>query len=96
MRQRKSDPYLFVFSTSGAPQGIILVDCDDCIMTGIASVMKKLRQGIVKRVTITEIEPFTRHLEVDWKFGADEEQTYLESSIEFYTDSICRDLEAET
>ena len=93
MRQCKSDPCLFVFPVSGDPQVIILVYCDDCIMTGTASVIKQLKQGIAKRVTITEIGPFTRHLGVDWKFGTDNNGSYLESSMISYTDSICRDLE---
>ena len=37
MRQCKSDPCLFVFPVSGDPLVIILVYCDDCIMTGTAS-----------------------------------------------------------
>jgi hypothetical protein len=40
-------------------------------MTGTPPVIQKLRQGIANRVAFIEITPFTRHLEVDWKFGND-------------------------
>jgi Reverse transcriptase (RNA-dependent DNA polymerase) len=62
MRKHKSDLCLFVFLASGDTQGIILVYWDDCIMTGMTLVIRQLKKGICKIVTITEIGPFTYHL----------------------------------
>ena len=94
MRQCKTDPCLFIFPISGDPKCIILVYCDDCIMTGTALTVKKLKLGISKKVNITEIGTFSRHLGVDWKFGTDDDGDYLESSMISYVNSICKDLEA--
>jgi hypothetical protein len=62
-------------------------------MTGTASVIQKLNQGIANRVTITEIGPFTCQLGDDWKFGTDNNGNYLESSMASYIMSLCKDLE---
>ena len=93
MRQCKSDPCLFIFPFSGDPKAIIIVYCDDCIITGISNTVKSLKENISKHVKITQPGILTQHLGVNWKFGDDENGPYLEGSMYEYTKSICNDYE---
>jgi len=93
MRQCKSDPCLFIFPVSGDPKAIIIVYCDDCIITGINNTVKSLKEEISKHVKITQPGILTQHLGVNWKFGDDKYGPYLEGSMHEYTKSICNDYE---
>jgi hypothetical protein len=64
------------------------------MMTGTTLTVKKLKLGISKRVTITEIGIFSRHLGVDWKFDTDDDGDYLESTMISDVNSICKALRA--
>ena len=92
--QCKTDPCLFMmFSTDGTLDALVVVYCDDCIITGIHPVVEKIKAGISRSVKISDLGNLKRHLGVDYEFGTDSEGDFIRSYMTDYVESIVRDYE---
>ena len=74
---------------------IVVVYCDDSIITGFRTVVDRLKKGISGTVTISDLGKLVRHLGVDYEFGRDDYGNYIKSSMTEYIESIVRDFEKD-
>jgi uncharacterized protein YihD (DUF1040 family) len=94
--QCKTDPCLFTLHDgSGNLLALVVVYCDDSIITGFREVVDRLKKGISNEVTISDLGALVRHLGVDYEFGRDEHGNYIKSSMTPYIESIVRDFEKD-
>lgn len=94
--QCKTDPCLFcLFGQDQKLLALVVVYCDDCILSGRSKWVNKLKLGIAKQVKISDLGKLKRHLGVDYKFGRDEHGHYIGSSMKDYHESMVRDFEKE-
>jgi len=94
--QCKTDPCLFTLHDEfDNLLAIVVVYCDDSIITGFRTVVDRLKQGISGAVTISDLGKLERHLGVDYEFGLDEYGSYIKSSMTEYIASIVRDFEKD-
>ena len=71
--QCKTDPCLFVlFDKYGNLQAIVVVCCNDCIITGREKWITRLKIGISGKMTMSNLGELKRHLGVEYKYGYDE------------------------
>ena len=91
--QCKTDPCLFMLFTDGELQALVVVYCDDCIVTGTPTAVKMIKKGVAGSVTITDLGRLKRHLGVNYEFGTDENGDYILSGMTDYLDAIVRDYE---
>jgi hypothetical protein len=71
--QCKTDPSLFVlFDKYGNLQAIVVVCCNDCIITGRERWVTRLKIGISGKMTIWDLGELKRHLGVEYEYGYDE------------------------
>ncbi|KAI2505738.1 GAG-pre-integrase domain [Fragilaria crotonensis] len=96
LKQCKTDPCLFcLFDKNGKLLAIVVVYCDDCLITGRAKSVAEIKAGISKQVKIEDLGKLSRHLGVDYKFGRDEHGPYILSSMNEYHESMIRDFEKD-
>ncbi|KAI2499054.1 Reverse transcriptase (RNA-dependent DNA polymerase) [Fragilaria crotonensis] len=94
--QCKTDPCLFTLhDESGNLMAIVVVYCDDSIITGFRTVVDRLKKGISGAVAISDLGKLVRHLGVDYEFGRDDYGNYIKSSMTEYIESIVRDFEKD-
>jgi histone deacetylase 1/2 len=94
LTQSKTDPCLFMmFSTDGSLEAFVVVYCDDCIISGFEDIVDKIKFGISKSVTISDLGNLKRHLGVDYEFGSDSEGDYIKAHMTDYIEAIVRDYE---
>jgi hypothetical protein len=94
--QCKTDPCLFTLhDESDNLMAIVVVYCDDSIITGFRTVVDRLKKGISGAVTISDLGKLVRHLGVDYEFGRDDYGNYIKSSMTEYIESIVRDFEKD-
>jgi hypothetical protein len=97
MKQCKSDSCLFVLhDDDGNLVLIVVVYCDDCIVTGLRSYVNKIKIGIAKTVKISDLGKLKRHLGVDYEFGSDTNGPFVRCHMTDYMDAIVRDFEKDT
>ena len=95
--QCKTDPCLFLcFDKDGILEALVVVYCDDCIITGIQSTVTRIKRGITGSVKISDLGKLKRHLGVDYEFGTDEDGDYIMSYMTDYIKAIVRDYEEFT
>ena len=96
LTQCKTDPCLFIlFDADGKLLALVVVYCDDTIITGIRKYVDQIKKGISDAVTISDLGKLVRHLGVDYEFGQDKSGKYVRSSMTDYLDAIVRDFEAD-
>jgi hypothetical protein len=97
LAQCKTDPAcLFTLhDEDGILLAIVVVYCDDSIITGFREAVDRLKRGISCAVTISDLEKLVRHLGVDYEFGRDDYGVYIKSSMTEYIESIVRDFEKD-
>ena len=96
LMQCKTDPCLFcLFDKNGKLLAIVVVYCDDCLITGRAKAVEDVKAGISEQFKIEDLGKLSHHLGVDYKFGRDERGTYILSSINEYHESMIRDFEKD-
>ena len=96
MTQCKSDPCLFVqFDENERLVLMVVVYCDDCIITGYKTYVAKIKEGIAKTVKISDLGKLKKHLGVDYEFGSDEEGNFVKCHMSEYLKAIVRDFEKE-
>ncbi|KAI2489962.1 Reverse transcriptase (RNA-dependent DNA polymerase) [Fragilaria crotonensis] len=94
--QCKSDPCLFcLFDKDKSLLALVVVYCDDCIITGRLKWVNELKMGISKQVKISDLGKLRRHLGVDYEFGHDEHGQYIQSTMKDYHEAMVRDFEKE-
>ena len=95
MIQCKTDPCLFMLfdKDTGKLLALVVVYCDDCIITGVQSAVTMIKKGISAIVKISDLGKLKRHLGVDYEFGTDEDGDYILSNMTDYVQSIVRDYE---
>jgi hypothetical protein len=94
--QCKTDPCLFTLhDEDGNLLAIVVVYCDDSIITGFREAVDRLKRGISCAVTISDLGKLVRHLGVDYEFGRDDYGAYIKSSMTEYIESIVRDFEKD-
>jgi hypothetical protein len=91
--QCKTDPCLFMLFTDGELQALVVVYCDDCIVTGTPSAVKTIKKGVAGSVTISDLGRLKRHLGVNYEFGTDKNGDYILSGMTDYLEAIVRDYE---
>ena len=97
MKQCKSDSCLFVLhDDDGNLVLIVVVYCDDCIVTGLRSYVNKIKIGITKTVKILDLGKLKRHLGVDYEFGSDKNGPFVRCHMTDYLEAIVRDFEKDT
>ena len=95
--QCKTDPCLFMmFHTDGTLDALVVVYCDDCIITGTQSAVTMIKKGISNSVKISDLGKLKRHLGVDYKYGTDEDGDYILSYMTDYIEAIVRDYDEYT
>jgi hypothetical protein len=95
--QCKTDPCLFMmFHTDGTLEALVVVYCDDCIITGTQSAVTMIKKGISNSVKISDLGKLKRHLGVDYKYGTDEDGDYILSYMTDYIEAIVRDYDEYT
>jgi hypothetical protein len=82
-----------MFSTDGSLEAFVVVYCDDCIISGFEDIVDKIKFGISKSVTISDLGNLKRHLGVDYEFGSDSEGDYIKAHMTDYIEAIVRDYE---
>jgi hypothetical protein len=96
LKQCKTDPCLFcLFDEDGKLLVIVVVYCDDCIITGRSKWVTQIKVGITGQVKISDLGNLKRHLGVDYDFGCDAHGQYIRSSMTEYLDSMVRDFETD-
>jgi hypothetical protein len=97
-KQCKTDPCLFCpFDKNGKLLAIVVVYCNDCLITGRAKWVAETKAGICKQVKIEDLGKLSCHLGVNCKFGRDEHGLYIQSTInKEYHESMIRDFEKDT
>ena len=94
--QCKTDPCLFTLhDEDGNLLAIVVVYCDDSIITGFREAVDRLKRGISCAVTISDLGKLVRHLGVDYEFGRDDYGAYIKSSMTEYIEYIVRDFEKD-
>ena len=86
LEQCKTDQCLFcLFDKNGKLLAIVVVYCNDCLITGRAKAVADIKAGISKQVKIEDLGKLSRHLGVDYyKFSCDEHGPYIWSSMNEY------------
>jgi hypothetical protein len=51
---------------------LVVVYCDDCIVTGRGTSVDRIKAGISKSVKISDLGKLKRHLGVDYEFGREQ------------------------
>ncbi|KAI2503033.1 gag-polypeptide of LTR copia-type [Fragilaria crotonensis] len=96
LTQCKTDPCLF---TLHDPDGnllvLVVVYCDDSIITGIRKHVDRIKKGISDAVAISDLGNLVRHLGVDYETGRDKSGKYIRSSMTDYLEAIVRDFETD-
>ena len=96
LSQCKTDPCLFkLHDKKGNLLVIVVVYCDDCIITGHRSAVDQIKKGISRTVKISDLGKLKRHLGVDYDFGKDSEGNYIRSHMTDYMEAIVRDFEKD-
>ena len=96
LKQCKTDPCLFTLhDDKGNLLALVVVYCDDSIITGFREHVTRLKKGISDAVTISDLGKLVRHLGVDFAFGTDTNGKYLKSSMTDYLQAIVRDFEKD-
>ena len=96
LKQCKTDPCLFTLhDDKGNLLALVVVYCDDSIITGFRDHVTRLKKGISDAVTISDLGKLVRHLGVDYEFGTDTNGKYLKSSMTDYLQAIVRDFEKD-
>ncbi|KAI2500538.1 hypothetical protein MHU86_13962 [Fragilaria crotonensis] len=72
---------------------LVVVYCDDCIVTGTPSAVKTIKKGVAGSVTISDLGRLKRHLGVNYEFGTDKNGDYILSGMTDYLEAIVRDYE---
>ncbi|KAI2512112.1 GAG-pre-integrase domain [Fragilaria crotonensis] len=94
LTQCKTDPCLF---TLHDPDGnlllLVVVYCDDSIITGIRKHVDRIKKGISDAVAVSDLGNLVRHLGVDYETGRDQTGKYIRSSMTDYLQAIVRDFE---
>ena len=96
LKQCKTDPCLFcLFDKNGKLLAIVVVYCNDCLITGRTKAVADIKAGISRHVKIEDLGKLSRHLGVDYKFGRDEHRPYILSSMNHHHKSMIRDFEKD-
>jgi hypothetical protein len=96
LTQCKTDPCLFTLhSATGDLMALVVVYCDDCIVTGRGISVDRIKAGISKSVKISDLGKLKRHLGVDYEFGCDSTGPFIRSSMQDYTQAIVRDFASD-
>ena len=96
LKQCRTDPCLFVLCDSkGTNLAMVVVYCDDCILTGHFKHISEIKKGIARSVKILDLGKLKRHLGVDYEFGKDQEGHFIKASMSEYHACIVRDFEKD-
>ena len=96
LRQCKTDPYLFcLFSNHNSLLAMVVVYCDNCIVTGLSQAVTNIKTDIAKQVTISDLRKLKRHLRVDYIFGNVSSRPFIQSQMSDYSSTMVKDFEKE-
>jgi Reverse transcriptase (RNA-dependent DNA polymerase) len=91
--KRKIDTRKFC-TVYAQPALMVAIYIDNSLICGEKELIEDLKDKISKHVNITDLEILSRHLGVDYKFGADDHGKYIEMSMNAFVDEIVRDAKA--
>jgi hypothetical protein len=96
LKQCKTDPCLFcLFDEDGKLLVMVVVYCDDCIITGRSKWVTQIKIGITGQVKISDLGNLKRHLGVDYEWGCDAHGKYIQSSMTEYLASMVCNFETD-
>ena len=89
IQECKMDPCLFLlFGKDIMLLALMVVYCDDCILTGCSKYINELKNRISEQVKISDLRNLKRHLGVDYEFGRDEHGEYIQTTMKDYHESM--------
>jgi hypothetical protein len=80
-----------VFDTDGMVKALVVVYCNDSIITGVQAAVTKIKKGTTGSVKILDLGKLKRYLGVDYKFGKDKDGDYILSNMTDYIEAVVCD-----